>query len=454
MLLPLKLARDGPLQQQLYEQLLGLITSGMLAHGTRMPSTRLLADQFSISRMTVLLTYERLITEGSLRTERARGTFVHHQPARNVPGATVRQFPPAAEEADCDVGRPDHRLFPLNRWRALIRHALDDLGPRLARQQPDDDPALRRSIAGWVASSRGLQVDPNQVVLAKDPCHAMHVVTHLFLHPGSRVVVEQPCAPDLDRLLAGAGATVLRVPVGPDGLRTDRLPSGPVDLALVSPESHNPSGASLNQAHRTALLAWAARSCAVIVACDFEGDLHYTPDLAAPLFGNTAGVPVIHASGFAASLGPGTLCSYLIVPPGMVDAARAASRIVALSHATLDTAALARMLDEGLYARHLHGIRKIYQERRDALIRSLRDEVGGEPFTVPGAGLHLAWICPADRPVSNGMVMMARRRGLAITKTQDGTLYIGFGARNERELAAAVACLGTPCVPAIAQAGN
>ncbi len=454
MLLPLKLARDGPLQQQLYEQLAGLITSGRLPNGTRMPSTRLLADQFSISRMTVLLTYERLIAEGSLRTERARGTFVHHQAARPGPDATLRQFPAGAEEADCDAGRPDHRLFPLNRWRALIRHALDDLGPRLARQQPDDDPALRRSIAGWVARSRGFHVDPDQVVLANDPCHAMHIVTHIYLRPGSRLVVEQPCAPELDRLLAGSGAAVLRVPVDRDGLRSKSLPPGPFDLALVSPESHNPSGARLSQAHRAALLAWAGRSGAVIVACDFEGDLRYAPDEAAPLFGNTAGVPVIHASGFAASLGPGTLCSYLIVPADMVPAARAASRIIGLSHATLDAAALARMLDEGLYARHLHGVRKIYQGRRDALIRSLRSEVGGEPFAVPAAGLRLAWICPPERPVSSGMAMMARRRGLAVTRTQDGLLYLGFGARNERELAAAVACLGSSTIPVAAEAGN
>jgi hypothetical protein len=68
MLLPLKLHRDKPLQRQLYEQLLQLIMSSQLAAGTRMPSTRMLADQLSISRITAVLTYERLIAEGYLRT--------------------------------------------------------------------------------------------------------------------------------------------------------------------------------------------------------------------------------------------------------------------------------------------------------------------------------------------------------------------------------------------------
>ena len=38
-----------------------------------MPSTRMLADQFSISRITVLLSYERLIAEGYLRTAAGEG---------------------------------------------------------------------------------------------------------------------------------------------------------------------------------------------------------------------------------------------------------------------------------------------------------------------------------------------------------------------------------------------
>src|ERR1017187_3151284 len=64
MLIPLTLARDQPLQQQLYDQLKGLIASARLRSGLRMPSTRVLAEQFAISRNTVLLTFERLVAEG------------------------------------------------------------------------------------------------------------------------------------------------------------------------------------------------------------------------------------------------------------------------------------------------------------------------------------------------------------------------------------------------------
>ena len=92
LLIPLNLARDQPLQQQLYDQLQGLIGSARLRPGVRMPSTRVLAEQFGISRNTVLLTYERLIAEGYLETLPAKGTFV----ARLPPRPPTRRAAPAA----------------------------------------------------------------------------------------------------------------------------------------------------------------------------------------------------------------------------------------------------------------------------------------------------------------------------------------------------------------------
>src|SRR5208283_3492765 len=130
MLIPLKLLRDKPLQQQLHEQLRELIVSARLAPGTRMPSTRMLADQFSISRVTVLLTYERLIAEGYLRTIPAKGTFVHRVLTADGCQSLTQDNTPGGQEtvAERPAGRTDSRLFPAAKWRTLVRTAVDGLG--------------------------------------------------------------------------------------------------------------------------------------------------------------------------------------------------------------------------------------------------------------------------------------------------------------------------------------
>jgi GntR family transcriptional regulator/MocR family aminotransferase len=95
-LIPLKLVRDRPLQQQLFVQLRDLIADGRLQPGTRMPSTRMVAEQFAVSRITVLLAYERLIEEGCLETIPGKETFVSRPDARR---STVRYTRTAALRA-------------------------------------------------------------------------------------------------------------------------------------------------------------------------------------------------------------------------------------------------------------------------------------------------------------------------------------------------------------------
>ncbi len=64
--LPIELDRDRaePLQNQLYEQLRGLIIARRLKSNSRLIATRFLAEKLGISRTPVLPAYERLISEG------------------------------------------------------------------------------------------------------------------------------------------------------------------------------------------------------------------------------------------------------------------------------------------------------------------------------------------------------------------------------------------------------
>jgi GntR family transcriptional regulator/MocR family aminotransferase len=207
MLIPLRLVRDQQLQQQLFDQLRDLIVSNRLQPGSRMPSSRMMAEQFAISRMTVLLAYERLIAEGYLETRPAAGTFVAQSPAHQASEVAVdasslalahsptsphpgeRTSPShvrvgsASADANVRVGAADPSLFPAQRWRSLIRHGLDRIGTRFELEHPAGNPALREAIAHWLSASRGLPVSVDQIMLVKGRQQALHVVAGLASHP-------------------------------------------------------------------------------------------------------------------------------------------------------------------------------------------------------------------------------------------------------------------------------
>lgn len=69
---------NAPLYQTLYIHIRAAILSGELTRGTKLPSTRALAEELKISRNTVLSAYRQLLAEGYLEGREGSGTFVAH----------------------------------------------------------------------------------------------------------------------------------------------------------------------------------------------------------------------------------------------------------------------------------------------------------------------------------------------------------------------------------------
>jgi len=451
MLMPLNLLRDQPLQRQLYDQLQDLIASARLRHGVRMPSSRGLAEQFGVSRNTVLLTYERLIAEGYLETLPAKGTFVAHPPVPRRPAGLAEPPTPfeAAEYAgipiDGRVGRPDPSLFPAGRWRALMRGALDNLGSKFGAEHPAGSPALRNAIADWLSTSRGLAVEPDQVILMNGRQQALHLVACLALRPTARAVVEDPCDSHAAATLAAVAGELIRVPVDADGLRIDRLPNGEVALVHVTPEHQRPLGVSLERSRRVALLAWAARTGALVLEEDCEGELRYGEMNAPTLLSLDTEERVILLGGFCTTLGPWLSLAYMVVPRRLIGAALAARRLIDDSRRWLEESALAELLHSGAYARHMHRLGKAYASRREALLAALRQHFGDATTTWgEHAGLHLAWFPPEDIGAPGYLAALARGCGLEAAalpaephgrRVGERAVLLGFGALAEPQLA-------------------
>src|SRR5689334_6268407 len=64
------------LQKQIYKAFQQAILSGALGAGHRLPSTRQLALELGVSRITVTLAYDKLSAEGYIATAKGSGTFV------------------------------------------------------------------------------------------------------------------------------------------------------------------------------------------------------------------------------------------------------------------------------------------------------------------------------------------------------------------------------------------
>ncbi|MGC9953770.1 MAG: PLP-dependent aminotransferase family protein [Rhizomicrobium sp.] len=476
--LPLQLDRGAsiPLQDQLFEQLRQLILTGKLKPNSRIIATRFLAEQVGVSRTTVLLAYERLISEGYLETRPAVGTFVcsappkqpklesAHNPLSDIPRqaslhpAVFRgSLTPRPNLPDGIIDFSPSRfdashLLPAKVWLQGIRNVFEREPDGLAKPQPAAGVlSLRRVIVDYLAATRGIMASPEQVIIVVGQRQACSLVAHLFQRRGDRVVVESPGDESVVSFFKARDADVIHVPVDEHGLETDRLPQGPASLVYVTPARQNPLGGTLPQSRRGTLLGWAREAGAYLIEDDSDSEFRYHGTTPQPLAALDPYGLVFYTGCFAKTLGAGLGLGYLVVPSEFVDAIVAMKSMAEEGCPWLEQMVVADLLTSGEYDHHLRRVRKIYLERRNCLIQALRTHFGDVRLIGVEIGTQLTWLLPEHFPSARAVCDVARAHGVNIERVisepagtcryHDKALVFGYGALMAEQLGQGIARL-------------
>jgi GntR family transcriptional regulator / MocR family aminotransferase len=406
--LQVSLAGRGDLAARIYRQLLDAILDGRLRAGERLPPTRELARRLEVSRNTVATAYDRLTAEGFLVGKVGAGTFVSTAPvtrlrSRSAPAGGVRPraswraaapvMPTRVDDPGYDfrVGMPDPRLFPLETWRRLVARELKPSALRSAAYaDPGGRPDLRAAIARYVGVSRSVRTGADDVVVTNGAQQGLDLVGRVLIEPGAVVAVEEPGYPPARAVFESLGARVVGVPVDSDGLDVTALPRAAA-LVYVTPSHQFPMGIPMSLARRTALLEWAEWAGAVVVEDDYDSEFRFSDRPLEPLQSLDTAGRVVYVGSFSKTLLPGLRLGFLVPPASLRSALRAAKQLSDWHAEQTNQAALARLMDEGLLARHIRKAGREYAARHDLIVSRLASDFGAWLTVVPSAaGLHVA----------------------------------------------------------------
>jgi GntR family transcriptional regulator/MocR family aminotransferase len=465
-----------PRYRQLYDGLRRAILAGQLAPGTRLPSTRALATELRVARNTVVNAFAQLIAEGYIEGKIGAGTQV----AASLPDDLLRASPPPkpspsqmaigralaqrgellaaatvstprlAEGARAfRTGSPDYALFPFAVWSQLAARRWRQPAPNLLGY---GDPAgywpLREAVAAYLGEARALRCTAEQVIIVAGSQQGLDLATRLLLDPGDAAWLEDPGYAGARGALTAAGARIIPVPVGAEGLdvAAGEVLCPTARLAYVSPSHHFPLGVTLSLAQRLALLDWAERSHAWILEDDYDSEYRYTSRPLAALQGLDHANRVIYIGTFSKVLFPSLRVGYLVVPPDLV-AAFIAARAVADRHSpTVEQAIIADFITEGHFARHIRRMRTLYAERQATLIEAAHAILGDALTITPNeAGMHLVgWLPPgmddvvvAHRAAELGIAVQPLSAYYATPEKRNGIL-LGYAAVTPTEIRAGV----------------
>jgi GntR family transcriptional regulator / MocR family aminotransferase len=440
-----------PVYRQVYEAWRQGILNGRFARGSRVPSTRELADSLDVARSTVSQAYEQLIAEGYLLARQGSGTFVCDQlpetslyarRAKRRPSASPRiiQLSSYGLRLSEDLQYlhkqpgwisfahwwPDQATFPTEIWRRSMQRRLRATNAEVFTYASDSQgyEPLRREIAAYLARFRAVSCTPEQVVVVNGSQQGLDLCARLLVEPGDGVAMENPGYLGIRRILLAAGAKIKPVAVDEQGIATDALDAR-ARLVYTTPSHQFPTGVALSLQRRLALIAWAQAHGAVIIEDDYDSEYRYSGAPLPALQGLISDAPVIYCGTFSKVMFPGLRIGYLVVPPALAPTFRRAKWLTDRNTPILEQAALADFIREGHLERHIRRMRRLYASRREAFISSLRRHFGSRA-TVLGeaAGMH-AFVAIDDKEVRE----RAARNKVHLRGAED--YYLGSAPRDK-----------------------
>jgi GntR family transcriptional regulator/MocR family aminotransferase len=459
---------ETPLYRWLYEELRSAILAGRLKPGARLPATRDLAQQYRLSRATLVAAFEQLKSEGYVEGRVGSGTYVSQvlpeellevgrsgreataRRRRIALSAYARRLEPfkGAEPRPVRAfraNRPALEAFPAGLWAQVAARRLRRASVHLlAGGEALGYRPLREAVADYLNTSRGVRCSPEQVLIISGVQEALDRAAHLLLDPGEPVWMEDPGYPGAAVVFRAVGAKVCPVPVDADGLNLEkgRRRWGRARLVYVTPAHQYPLGVTMSLRRRLELLEWARRTGTCVFEDDYDSEYRYSGRPVPALQGlDRAGV-VLFAGSFSAVLFPSLRLGYLVVPTDLVDTFAAAESVSTHHPPLMEQAVLCDFIREGHFARHVRRMRELYTERRALLLDCARRRLAGL-LEIPGVdagmqtvgwlqrGIDAEQVAATSAKLGVEVVPLSR---YALGRRRMNGVILGFAAVEPREI--------------------
>lgn len=480
--LPLTLATsttapEGPLRHRIADAIIAAVGAGTLRPGDALPSTRMLAGDLGVSRGAVVAAYDELTAAGFIVGRPGSGTVVADGADRAAvagaashvpPGAASHTPPGAASHTPADAvgrpsrdpaaasapqwdlrpGRPDTGLLERAAWRRAWRRAAEAVPGNDAGAGPEHT-ALRIALADHLRRSRGVRLDPDDILITPGVAASLHALPAAFDLVGAPVALEDPGYVEAWSAFERAGVAVRAVPVDDDGLDPRRL--RPDDRGVyVTPSHQYPLGGRMPVTRRAELLTWASDSGGLVIEDDYDGEFRYgVSPLPALRSLPGAAEHVVYIGTASKLIAPSLRISWIVPPRRLRDRLRVELEVRGLVVNEPSGLALAEFITSGALGTHHARASRTYASRRAALVTALASQLPEVAVVGVDAGLHVVLRLP-DEVDDLALVSRLERAGLALSPLSAYTVTVGasglvacYAALPERQAAGAVQVLAS-----------
>lgn len=312
-------------------------------------------------------------------------------------------------------GLPAPEVFPIKEFEAACTRVLREQGARALQYSTTEGYRPLREMIARHTCRYGVTVTPENILITSGSQQALDLIGKVFINQGDHLLVERPTYLAALQAWNTYQAQYTAVPMDDDGLMTDALEAalrGGPKFIYALPNFQNPTGVTMSLERRRDLVRLADHYGVPILEDDPYGQLRYEgehlPSIVAvdseyrsgngkPYTGN-----VMYMSTFSKTLAPGLRLGWVTGPTDVIERLVQAKQGADLHTSTFNQMVAYEVAHGGFLDEHVKVIRRVYRERRDAMLAAMRECFpDGTTWTHPQGGLFLwvrfpEWLDAAD----------------------------------------------------------
>jgi len=345
-------------------------------------------------------------------------------------------------------GLPSPKTFPVEAFAAACETVLRTDG-RAALQYAASEGY--RPLCEWVAASMPWDVSADQVLITTGSQQGLDLVAKVLIDEGSTVLVETPTYLGALQAFTPMEPNIVSVDSDAEGVDIEDLAAKAkgARFLYVLPNFQNPTGRSMTEARRQALVERAAAIGLPLVEDNPYGDLWFDQPPPKPL---TARNPegCIYLGSFSKVLAPGLRLGYVIAPQAIMPKLLQAKQAADLHSPSFNQRMVSEVLKDGFIDRHVPTIRALYKAQCHAMLDALQKDMAGLDvvWNTPDGGMFL-WVRLPEGMNAVELLPKAVDKGVAFVPgaafyadhADPRTLRLSFVTASEEEIHIGIAAL-------------
>lgn len=411
---------EVPVYLQIANAIIREIRRGVIQPATKLPGSRILAEELDVHRKTVIAAFDELHAQGWIETVPSKGSFVSRiLPEVNPLKLAQKQHDAAPYPVQTGFalktnsllnqpavlyngllgfndGFPDERLAPMEEIARTYRSitSRSSMRSQLSYVDTQGNAYLRAELSSYLNLTRGLHTHADNILITRGSQMGIYLIAQTLISPGDTIVVGDTNYFTADMTFRNAGANLVRVPVDDWGLSVNHIrqvcEKQRIRAVFVTSHHHHPTTVTLCADRRIRLLSLAEEFGFAIIEDDYDYDFHYNSSPILPLLSADTKGMVIYIGSLSKAIAPAIRLGYVVAPHNLIREASQLRRIIDRQGDSIMEQTIAELLREGAIKRHLKKALKTYHQRRDRFCELLRDQLGNEiDFRTPDGGLAI-----------------------------------------------------------------